>query len=232
MKAILVVILVALLAGCATSKGFNRDALRDSMSSEVKITDKKIEQALEAKAQLPKPFKLAVYYDKAQTEGLQYASRWGWKPQDKDIFESYFGQLVERGEISEVISLDPALIEGNGNRAIRLAAARAGADAVIIVNGVADTDRYNNPLGVTYILLVTGAFVPGTELDALLMLNASMWDVRNEFLYLSVSSEETEHQIAPAFFIEEEDAINEAKPEALKALGESVARRITKMANK
>ncbi|MCG8313964.1 MAG: hypothetical protein MI976_12170 [Pseudomonadales bacterium] len=232
MKFSILILISVLLIGCATSKGFNKADLRSSISNDVVVTEASIKKALEAKPQLPKPFRLAIYYSEPKSTHYYYGSSWNWLPDDKKIFESELNSLIDSGEVSEVISINRSIVEGEGNVAIRLAAARAGADAVIIVNGVADIDKYNNPLGVTYLLLVTGMFVPGTELDALTMINATMWDVRNEYLYLSVDSENTVNVTAPSFFIEEEHAINKAKIGAMEALGKYVISRISKMANK
>ena len=124
------------------------------------------------------------------------------------------------------------MLEGSDNKAIRLAAARAGADAVLIINGVSDIDKYNNPMGASYFLLVTPFFVPGTEADALFMMNASMWDVRNQYLYLSVEAESSASETRPAFFIEESRVIKAAKSTAVSALAKELSARLNSMAIK
>ena len=110
-----------------------------------------------------------------------------------------------------------------------MAAARAGADAILIVNGVSDLDRYNNPLGFTYFLLITPFFVPGTEANGLFMVSASMWDVRNQYLYLSSEAEGSAKETRPAFFIEESRVIKTAKTDALSALLKELSGRLGNM---
>jgi hypothetical protein len=134
--------------------------------------------------------------------------------------------------VTEVIAIPQNAIEGTDNKAVRLAAARVGANAVLIISGTADIDRYNNALGPLYILLVTGAFIPGTEANGLFMANATMWDVGNEFLYLGVEAEGLEHKTRPAFFIEEEQIIKAAKGKALDALAADIGQRLTALAAK
>lgn len=126
--------------------------------------------------------------------------------------------LIIKNIISDIFVLSDSILEGTDNKAIRLAAARVGADAVLIVNGVSSIDRYNNALGGTYFLIITPFFVPGTVADGLVMINAAMWDVRNQYLYLSAEAEGTAKQTRPAFFIEESHVINEARSNAVVAL--------------
>ena len=58
MKHLLAAILLLTLTGCAMSKGFDRNVLRERVSQPV--TDTNIQAVLNLKPQLPKPFKLAV----------------------------------------------------------------------------------------------------------------------------------------------------------------------------
>ena len=100
---------------------------------------------------------------------------------------------------------------------------------MLVVNGVSDVDRYNNSLGPTYALLITPFFVPGTEVDSLFMANASLWDVRNEFRYLSVETEGTAKKTGAAFNLYEQNLIQEAKDHALKGLRSEVSARLKKL---
>lgn len=127
-------------------------------------------------------------------------------------------ELKNKNIVSDVFILNDSIVEGNDRKSIRFAAARAGADAVLIVQGTSDIDRYNNALGYSYILLVTPLFIPGTQVDGLFMINATMWDVRNEFLYMSAEAEGTAKQTQPAAFIDEKRIIKAAKADALGAL--------------
>jgi hypothetical protein len=64
------------------------------------------------------------------------------------------------------------------------------------------------------------------------MVNASMWDVRNRYLYLSAEAEGTSHQRKPAVFIEENQLIKAAKSDALMALKKELSARLTKLSAK
>lgn len=159
--------------------------------------------------------------------GLKNSIKWDSK--DKELFEWYLSDLVTSGKAKEVIRLNDSIVEGSSVESLRLGGARAGADALLVVNAISDVDRYNNSLGITYSLLVTAFFVPASELDSLVMLNATMWDVRNGYLYLSTEAEHVEHQTRPAYFIDVKGSLKTTKAKALKVLGEDVRNRKKKM---
>jgi hypothetical protein len=212
MKKLLAVLWVLSLTACASSSGFNRGYLRSSLGEQQKeITDSDIKKALEAKAQLPDPFKMAIY---------THLDAWrvNCNEQDKSELDLLAGNLIAAGVVSDVIYINSSMFEGKGHAAIRLAAARAGADAVLMVHGAGTSDRYNNALGATYFLLVTPFFVPGTVSDGLFMLSASLWDVRNQYLYLSAEAEGTASRTGTAVHLKDHQVVSEAKTKAIKAL--------------
>lgn len=225
-------LLTLFLYGCASSTGFNRPELRTQLEPKAVITDKDIQQALEAKPQLPKPFRLAVYFRQENPAPyFYYGAQWNveWDPDDKKQMIDQLNKLVTKGEISEIILLNDSVVEGQNNKALRLAAAQTGADAVLICSAVSDIDRYNNKLGPAYALILPCFFLPGTEIDALVMMNATMWDVRNNYLYMSVESENIIKKSVPAIYNNENLMIDDAKPAALDLLGKQVVARLNAM---
>lgn len=232
MKRVLIAMLCLGLMGCASSRGFDRGRLRSEVRGEQKVvSEKDIQKALDLKPQLPAPFKLAVYLGPEKSM-CRWEKGLRWTAEDKDTMLQVGAGLKEKKIISEMVVLNEALVEGEGNRAIRLAAARAGADAVIIINAVSDIDHFNNYCGPFYALLVTILIVPGTELDALVMMNASMWDVRNQYLYLSVDAEAMAKQVRPEAWIREQEAVKSAKAEAFGAVRKELGDRIVALASR
>jgi hypothetical protein len=231
MRRFIILLLVVTITGCASSRGFDRGNLRAQIDDQKVITDDDIKKALELKPQLPAPFKLAIYFAPPKS-GRHYERPWSWIGDDKETLLQIRAELKGKKVISDVFIIVDSTLEGDDNKAIRLAAARAGADAVLVVNGVGSIDRYNNAYGVTYFLLVTPFFVPGTEADGLVMINASMWDVRNEYLYLTVEAEGSAKQTRPAFFINETHIINVAKSSALTFLRNELTTRLINMNSK
>lgn len=231
MRNLFAVLLILMLTACASSRGFDRGSLRGQISEQKQVTEEDIKKVLDLKPQLPSPFKLAIYFT-APSTGWRYGHSWSWLGEDKDKLLAVGAELKSKGIVSDMFAISDYIVEGSDNKAIRLAAARAGADAVIIVNGVCDIDRYNNALGYTYFLLITPFFIPGTEADGLFMANATMWDVRNQYLYLSAEGEGTAKETNPAVFIDEKRIIKSAKSAALTNLKSELSSRIARISAK
>jgi len=232
MRSLLLLFLALAAMACTSSRGFDRGALRSEVTQQREITDEEIKKAMEAKPQLPRPFKHALHFASPPKPEWYYRAQWLWTGEDKDRVLKALYPLRASGAVSELMVIPDAVIEGAGNKAVRLAAARVGADAVLMIRGTADLDRYNNALGSLYILLVTGAFIPGTEVDGLFIVNAAMWDVGNDFLYLGAEAEGLEHKTGPAFFVDDEQILKVAKGKALDRLVADVEKRLMGLAAK
>lgn len=218
---------LAFVCGCK-SKGFNRGELNAQLGvATPQYDDNAIKAAFAKKANLPKPFKLAVYY-KTPVEINQTKAEWRWTDEDRALLEQALGDLTkDRQIVSEVFPLMNSLVANEDIKSIRLAASRYQADAVLIIGGVGQIDRYTNNWGWSYALLLPVFFVPGSESQTLFMTNASLWDVRNEFLYLTAESEATvpENYVA-AFGKRDQELLGSAKSEALKKLATELQKMI------
>lgn len=217
------------LSHCTASRGFDRGALHAEFADTVRIDDEEIARVLDLRPQLREPFRLAVHFVPPRPN-FGDRQRWIWSGEDKDALLSMVGRMRDSGVVSDMFLIGDALVPSRDRKSIRLAAARAGADAVLIVNGVAAVDRYNNALAATYLLLVTPLFVPGTVLDVLFVANASVWDVRNDFLYLAVESEATSSRTAPPAFLDEALLLRETRADALRELEVELLPRLLRIA--
>jgi hypothetical protein len=225
MKKYLLLLLAVTITACASSRGFDRSDLKSQMAGQKVVTEEDIRKALELKPQLPIPFRLGIYFAPPKS-GFPRATSWKWMGEDKDKLLEIGPELKNKKVISDVFVIPDSIVEGEDIKAIRLGAAQAGADAVLIVNGISDVDRYNNILGPLYIFLLTLVFVPGTEADALVMVEGNIWDVRNQFLYLSVEAQSTAKETRPAFFVKENRIIKTAKTEAVATLRKELEARL------
>lgn len=220
-----VLILAILASGCTAARGFDRGALSRSLAPATPATEEEIQRVFDLKPQLPHPFKLGVFF-RAESGDPYPRVIWQWQPDDKQRLLEVGQALERRGVITEAVFISPETSSGQDLKAIRLAAARHGVDAVLVVSGVADVDRYNNSLGPTYALIVTPFFVPGTVVDALFLAHAALWDVRNEFLYASMESDGRASQTVPAVMVQEDSVVAQGKQAAIAQLAESVERHI------
>ncbi len=232
MRNMLLVLLALTLAACSTTRGFERGSLGGVRPSERVVTDDDIKQALSLKAQLPSPFRLAVYLVPSPW-GYSHADHaWRWLGEDKDRILQLGDELKRKKIISDCILLQDDIVDGSGNKAIRLAAARAGADAVLIVNGTSDVHTEYNAAAFSYALLLPALFVPGTRADALFIASGTIWDVRNHYLYLASEAEGSASETGSAWKIEESRILKTAKADAVGGLADRVAKGLSGMAGK
>jgi len=188
------------------------------------VAEEEIQRVLELEPQLSFPFELGLFFKRPGTR--RWSSTWHWRPEDKNRFIQLGQNLEHQGLVSQTVFVSPATGANEELKSIRLAAARHGVEAVLVISGVADTDRYNNALGPAYALLLTAFFVPGTVIDTLFVSHAGLWDVRNGFLYASVEADGRSSQTRPAFLARTEVVVEGAKVESLRQLAEAMSQSI------
>lgn len=234
LRAVALVSSALVLASCAASHGFDRGALsREARSSTPLATDEDIAKALGARAQLGVPFSVAVYFRPVRAEDrwrVGHENRWVWSSDDKQAVLARIDSLVPSGSISKVIPIADEVAAGDDLKSIRHAAARYGADAVIVVRGAGQVDRYNNVGSALYWTIVGLFLVPGTSADALFVASATMWDVRNEYLYASAEVEGREQVIGTPFTVDDGRTLAAPRSTGMIALGEEVERRLRTLA--
>jgi rhombotail lipoprotein len=221
-----VLLFTGLVSGCASSRGFDRGAVLQQMQESLVLVDEDVADVLALKPQLPTPFRVGVYFVPPGSP----ETPWLWRGEDKDAVLAIEASLRQKGIVSSMFTISGSTVQGPSLRSLRVAAARHGADALLVVTGGEATDRYNNALGVFYMFLVPMAFVPGSELDALFMANGVLWDVRNGYLYASAEAEATAHQTRPAMFIEPPHAFDGARTEAMAKLAQELEHRLAALA--
>ncbi len=227
MRTILVVMLALVLAACSSApRSFEGSGLYRTAPEQKVVVEDDIKHAFALKPQLPAPFRLAVYFKP------NYDRSWQWRGEDKDRLLQMGAELKGKKIISDMIVLQDDLVEGGDRRAVRLAAARAGADAVLMVNGDGNVETSSNPLSLTYVLIVPYLLAPGTQADGLFVARATMWDVRNQYLYLAAEAEGTARQTRPGYFIEEAELVKAAKGDAIAALTKRLGGQLGDMAAK
>jgi hypothetical protein len=78
-----------------------------------------------------------------------------------------------------------------------------------------------------YLTVVGYYIIPGSHLDALMMMRGAMWDVGNEYLYLAVEAEGEDDNFAPGAYLSNKEALETAKQHALDDLGKELVERMT-----
>ncbi len=217
--------LIALTSSACAATGFNRGALHQQLAvDQPVVTDAEIQRTLDLKPNLPPKFKLAVYLkppseDVDSYQRHRYGPGWRWTEEDRDKLLDLTSELTDAESISEVFYISPSTVPGHDLKSIRLAAARHHADAVLVISGASEIDNYSNGWSISYAAIVTLFFVPGLERDSLFIANASLWDVRNEYLYLTAEAEATTHEeYAPATGLPRHQLIATSKKKAVSKL--------------
>jgi len=234
MKSRWIVLLALLATGCGSSRGFDRGALSERLQGSLPVvTDEDVQKALDLKPQLPSPFTLAICFQEPEPFGKSEEYPYNtphplWRGEDRDRFLALTQDLREKNVVSSAFII-PTVDVTADLKAIRLSAAQHSADAVLVIAAATDVDKYSNPWGAGYFLILPLAVLPGSEVDALVMARATLWDVRNEYLYLSAEAEGTAHQKRPLMFIRKTQATAKAKAVALDNLAAELAQRLDRV---
>lgn len=211
-------------SSCTMSKGFHRDSLRSELNDKIEVTDAEIQKALSLRPQLPLPFTVGVFFKEPDNQNRWTNPPWHWTDEDKEKVLATAQKLKEGGQVSKVFVISPSVVSGTDLKNLRLAAAQHGADALLVVSGAQDTDSYHNSWSWTYLALATMLFVPANQVDVLFMARAALWDVRNQFLYMTAEAESTKSQTRPAASIDEREALADAKKESVDKLAGEIAK--------
>jgi hypothetical protein len=216
--------LLLALSGCAFSSGFSRDLLQARLREDAQatVTDDEIKTIQSLKAQLRFPCRIAVAL---QADG----GDWRWTFNDKKAMNGWADSLRHQGIASEVVFMSGRFSRGETLKELRAAAAKYGADALLVLKGTAATEDRHNPLAVLNVTVVGGFILPGSHRDALFVMEGVLVDVNNGFLYATAEAEGQGTTLGPTFVLEGKDAIERAKQEALASFGPELQRQFNSL---
>lgn len=205
--------------GCG--HGFDRVALHSRLRDDsFQINEAAIAKVMALKPQLQFPCNVAVYLKPSDS------CDWRWTAKDKEILKGWADLLRQDGIEVNLFMISDMFAGAGDLKSLRVAAARYGADVLLVIRGAEQNDRYENVASALNLTVVGGYVVPGSHCDSLFLMQAAMIDVGNEFIYASVESEGTASIVRPTFIIEESVAVKKAKQEALQNLGPELIQRI------
>lgn len=192
-------LMLTVAVGCSATKFVRSDFEAKIGSVKPRYEERDIQKNFEKQINLPKPFTMAVYFK--NPDHNQYTKgAWRWDLKEKEEFIKKLRDSVDKSVVKSVFLMNENL-EGNTDLyQVRLAASKYGADSVLVVQAAADTVRENTQWVATYALILPALFVNGNKAETYFGINASLWDVRSEFLYLSASAEGKERDVYPAFW--------------------------------
>jgi len=225
MRKLMAIAALLALAGCST--GFNRVAMQERLQQEARIfvDDPDVFQIEQVRPQLPIPFRLAVV-----PPSMINRPSWGQPGEtegERAEILAWGEKLKAEGIVSELILIPEMLVGVNGSpgspgsyKAVRVAAARLGADAILVLRSVTETDSYMNPLGLLDLTIVGMWVAPGHHKDTLTVLEGLLIDNRNQYVYFAGSAEGKGSTLAPWALLDEKEAVRESRCAALKSFGD------------
>lgn len=224
MNLVLLLVLILNLSACSGSRGLNRQALQESFHENPDVvTNQDIAATMALQARLPAPYRLAIYFKHKDFPNRPALRKVDWVSVDAERLQRALAPAKEEGILQQSFILANSAVQGTTFRDIRLAAARYNADAILVIDGAASVDRYNNGHAWWYATGIGIYLAHGTESHALFMMEGMLWDVRSGYLYGTQTAEGETTLIGPAPLLEDKDAIVEAKDVALERFGKELA---------
>ncbi|HEX2767834.1 MAG TPA: hypothetical protein VHN12_00995 [Geobacteraceae bacterium] len=237
------VIVMLLLSGCSTKKGFNRGEMEGAAQAShpfLVSSHLTVEQIERLKSQVHLPVKLAV-----APPLISYGRGWSsrglnaWTPDETREIQSWAVPLKKAGVVSELVMLPSFLIEqcqgndpGCSMRVSRSAAARVQADALLLINLSTAVDKYANLASLFNFTIIGMWLVPGHHRDALTIAEGVMIDNRNEYLYAFALGEAEESAIRPLLYADSWNVVRPSRFRALQSFGREFIREAGQLKHK
>lgn len=230
MKKITTALVLLLLASSCASKKPKEDTgmvfaekvfdiWKEFTNKELKKTDDDI---VITRTALPRSFNVAVYF----MDNKDKNQNWSWSREEKDLITTTLEKNDKAGNVFELINTtnkDPDL------KALRYMAAQQGADALMLVRGVAGTESQMNLKALSYLALLPMLFVEGNNIEGNFLAQAVLWDVRKPFVHLGLEAEGDWEMERPLAFKQRNRAVEKAKHEAISSLGNRLSNQLTRI---
>ena len=199
-------------AGCATSQGLHPDRLQAVLEQEESRfagTSPTVENPPRRNAPT-----LGLYL--TQAGFLHREFEWTTLDRDKILAWSK-GLQLSGGKSAGFVSLTS--LKGNNLTELKNTAARYAIDWVLVFDGAATVDRYNNyKAGLLYWTILGAYFADGTHSDALCLMSATLWDVKTGAQLFKQQAQGMTTKVGPAALVDNREEIERARAVALETL--------------
>ena len=211
--------------GCASSQGLSREALQDVLAQEEsRFIDT---QKATGPSTQPNTPRLGLYLKPTGFVGRQFE----WTGGDRDAVLAWAQRLPSSAGGKNPGFLTLSSLKGLTLTELRSTATRYGFDWLLIIDGAAAVDRYNNYKAALLYWTILGAYLAdGTHSDALCVLKATLWDVNTGARLFEERAEEQTRSVGPAALVDDAQEISRAKTMSTNLLLERVATRFTAFA--
>jgi hypothetical protein len=205
-----------LLTGCSSSQGLHPEPLNELLGyEEQRFIGEQPLKSIATRSSGYTTLKLGLYL---KPTGF-FKREFEWTDADHDTLLVWANGLQGSGIVSGASFVPQSSLKGNTLTELRESAARYGVDLLLIVDGAASVDRYNNYKGYLLYWTILGAYLAdGTHSDALCLLRGSVWDVKMGTQLFTDSAQGTAQQMGPATRVEDRIVVSQACRQALTRL--------------
>ena len=211
--------------GCTSSQGFNRTAMDERLHHTPPSISEKQPRSPQTVHPSP-PFRLGVFFAKHDVPDTPSIRKVEWLSADRDQLLRELAPLRDEQLIADTFVLVDVTVQSGDIKRIRQVGARFGADIILVVDGVAGIDRYNNRFAWLYPTLIGAYLVPGTESDALIMATGSLWAVRSDWQTSIQTVEARSKTMGAGALIEDNVSLQDAQRLAIQTLGKHIAEQL------
>lgn len=208
--------MTCVIAGCAGSQGLHSDRLREIL---------KQEESRFVGLQASPPPAMSSTKPAAPALGL-YLKPTGflhrefeWTAGDRDTVLAWARDILPGAAATSAGFVPMSSLKGDSFAELRASATRYSFDLLVLIDGAAAVDRYNNykaPL--LYWTIIGAYFADGTQSDALCLVTGSVWDVKTGALLFSEQTEGRAQAVGPAAFVDDDQVVLTARRQALAEL--------------
>ena len=218
-------VLLWLLSGCASSQGLDPKPLNELLRyEEERFIGAQPLTSVTARPLTLIALKLGLYLNPT---GF-FKREFEWTDGDRETVLTWANGLHASGIVAGASFVPQSSIKGNTLTELRESAARYGADLLLIFDGAAAIDRYNNYKASLFYWTILGAYLAdGTHSDALCLLRGAVWDVKTGTRLSTDDAQDTAKQIGPAARVDDRTAVSQACRQALIQLLATVKNRLT-----
>lgn len=225
-------ILFVVLSACSTGPEFDRSGMQNTLQQHLDLVGKgdrtspETRSALEHYPPLAGPFRLGLYFVRTEFPTRQSVHSGEWLSAEKDQLVQRLAPLRNDQGLREIVLLAEPTVRSLTRQELRQASARYGIDVLLLIDGIGAVDRHNNAYALLYPTVLGAWLAPGTVIDALFLLNGTLWDLRTDTTLDGQMVEGQAQHTGAVVLVEDADALKEAKGRAIEAFGETLVDRL------
>jgi hypothetical protein len=211
---------VVIVGGCADSQGLSRDRLADTIDQEEsQFIDGPPAGAAPARPNAPT---LGLYLKPTGFINREFE----WTGRDRDAVLAWAQGIPLPSGGRSAGFLTVSSLKGHTLTELRASAKRYGIDWLLVFDGAAAVDRYNNyKAGLLYWTIVGAYLADGTQSDALCLLKAVLWDVKTGARLFEEEADALTKTVGPAALVDDKREIERARTTAMNLLLDRLKRR-------